>query len=59
MECENEKHYNLLRQDIIQSMMSLYKLKKEDVLLTKAQALIAAEGNLKYRKQYEALIRAA
>ena len=59
MECENEKHYNLLRQDIIQSMLSLYKQEKEDVLLAGAKALIAREGNLKYRKQYEALIKAA
>jgi hypothetical protein len=58
-ECENEKHYNLLRQDIIQSMLSLYKQEKEDRLLTKAQALIAVEGNLKYRKQYETLIKKA
>jgi hypothetical protein len=59
MECENEKHYNLLRQDVLQSILSLYKLEKNGVLLTKIQALIAQEGNLKYRKQYEALIKAA
>ena len=59
LECENEKHYNLLRQDIVQSILALQKQEKEDALLTEAKTLITAETNLKYRKQYEALIRAA
>jgi hypothetical protein len=57
-ECVNEKHYNLLRQDIIQSILSLYKEEKDDALLTKVQALTAKEQDMKYRKQYEALLKA-
>jgi hypothetical protein len=57
MECENEKHYNLFRQDIVQAMLSLYGQIREDAILTKTRALIACEDNIKYRKQYEALIK--
>ncbi|HET9914359.1 MAG TPA: hypothetical protein VFQ13_20865 [Anaerolineales bacterium] len=56
-ECRNEKHYNLIRKDIIQSMMSLYEKEGDNKLLTKAQALIAKEKETKYRKQYEALLK--
>ncbi|HEX2995087.1 MAG TPA: hypothetical protein VHP14_09685 [Anaerolineales bacterium] len=57
MECANEKHYNLLRQDIIQSMISLYGHEGNDQLLTRTQVLIGKEKEMKYRKQYEALLR--
>jgi hypothetical protein len=57
VECANEKHYNLLRQDIIQSMVLLYKEEKKDVLLVKVRTLIAKEQDMKYRKQYEALLK--
>lgn len=58
MECTNEKHYNLIRHDILQSMMALYDREGDAKLLTKAQALITKEKELKYRKQYEALLKA-
>jgi predicted nucleic-acid-binding protein len=58
VECIDEKHYNLLRQDIIQSMLALYKAEKDDTLLARAQALIEKEQEPKYRKQYEALLKA-
>jgi len=58
VECSAEKHSNLLRQDIIQSILSLYKEEKDDALLTKVQALTAKEQDMKYRKQYEALLKA-
>jgi hypothetical protein len=58
LECVHEKHYNLLRQDIIQSMTSLYAKEGDDRLLTGIQTLIAKEKEMKYRKQYEALLRA-
>jgi hypothetical protein len=58
VECVSEKHSNLLRRDIIQSIMSLYSAEKDDVLLTRARALIAKEQEPKYRKQYEALLKA-
>jgi len=58
IECADEKHYNLIRQDIIQSMMLLYKRERDDGLLTRAQALMAKEQEMKYRKQYESLLKA-
>jgi len=58
VECIVEKHYNLLRQDIIQSMMALHKAEKDDGLLARVQSLIAKEQDLKYRKQYETLLKA-
>ncbi|MBN2115498.1 MAG: hypothetical protein JW730_02945 [Anaerolineales bacterium] len=57
-ECTNEKHSNLIRQDIIQSMISLYAKDGDDGLLTKVRTLIAKEKEAKYRKQYEALLKA-
>ncbi len=56
-ECANEKHYNLIRQDIIQSMMLLYGKEGDTGLLTRVQRLIAKEKEMKYRKQYEALLK--
>jgi len=57
MQCADEKHYNLLRQDILQSMMSLYEEEGDNGLLTGVQTLIAKEKDVKYRKQYEALLK--
>lgn len=56
-ECEKEKHFNLLRQDVIRSFMSLYQETKDETLLSKVQALIAKEKDAKYRKQYEGLLQ--
>lgn len=56
VECGSEKHYNLLRQDMIQSMLLLYEQVKDDDILTRARMLIAGEPDLKYRKKYEALL---
>jgi hypothetical protein len=57
IDCADEKHYNLLRQDIIQSMVLLSKHEKDDKLLSRVQALIAKETDAKYRKKYEALLK--
>jgi hypothetical protein len=57
VECTEERHYNLLRQDIVQSMVSLYKQIKDDRLLQRARRLIEREQNTKYRKQYESLLK--
>lgn len=57
IECVGEKHFNLLRRDMIQSMTALYQAEKDDALLTRIQALIAKEQEPKYRKQYEALLK--
>lgn len=56
-ECENEKHFNLLRQDVIRSLMSLHQEIKDTSLISKVQALIAKEKDPKYRKQYEGNLR--
>ena len=58
VECANEKHYNLLRQDIIQSIVSLSKFDGANGLLQRVQALIAIEQDTKNRKKYESLLRA-
>jgi hypothetical protein len=57
MECEQEKHYNLLRQDMIQSFVMLNQHTEDRKLLARAQTLVEKEQNAKYRKQYEALIK--
>lgn len=57
VDCADEKHYNLLRQDIIQSMVLLSKHEDDDKLLSRVQALITKETEAKYRKKYEALLK--
>jgi hypothetical protein len=57
-ECFEERHYNLIRQDIIQSLKHLYEEEKDDTLLTRAQELILEEKEGKYRKKYEAILKA-
>ena len=57
-ECFEERHYNLIRQDIIQSLRHLYEEEKDDTLLTRAQELILEEKEGKYRKKYEAILKA-
>ncbi len=57
VECEQEKHYNLLRQDMIQSFVMLNQHAEDRKLLARAQALVEKEQNPKYRKQYEALLK--
>lgn len=59
VECADEKHYNLLRQDAIQTMISLDKFDGKDGLLTRIQALITKESDAKSRKKYEALLQNA
>jgi len=55
-ECGDQKHSNLIRQDIIQSIRCLYEDRKDATLLAMAQALIRAETNEKYRRKYEAIL---
>ncbi|HEX6034752.1 MAG TPA: hypothetical protein VFY83_09975, partial [Anaerolineales bacterium] len=59
VECADEKHYNLLRQDVIQAVISLDKFDGKDGLLTRIRALIAKEADAKNRKKYEALLQGA
>jgi hypothetical protein len=57
IDCADEKHYNLLRQDIIQSMVLLSKHEKDDKLLSRVQGLTTKEPEAKYRKKYETLLK--
>jgi hypothetical protein len=61
-ECAEEKHSNLIRQDIIQSIRLLYDYlsgeEKDEALLARAQGLIAEEEEEKYRKKYAAILKA-
>ena len=43
VECADEKHSNLIRRDIIQSMMYIYENEKDDALQAKIQALTREE----------------
>jgi hypothetical protein len=56
--CTEEKHYNLLRQDIIQSMRLLYGSEKDDRILARAKEMVKKEKEEKYRKKYEAILKA-
>lgn len=56
-ECITEKHYNLLRQDALQSMLKISRAEKDDALLEKIKQLIAEESDAKHRKLYATLIR--
>ena len=55
-ECENEKHYNLIRTDILQSIMLISDPKKDEPLLAKVRVLVMEEKEEKYRKKYELLL---
>jgi hypothetical protein len=56
-ECLTEKHYNLLRQDIIQTIRFLYNSNNDKTLLTLCKKLIAQEIEDKYRKKYLAILQ--
>jgi hypothetical protein len=56
--CADEKHYNLIRQDIIQSMRLIYDAKKNDRLFARAMDLVKIEKEEKYRKKYETILSA-
>ena len=56
-ECASEAHYNLLRHDIVQSFRRLYDQEKDEGLLIRARDLIQQEKEVKYRKQYEAILK--
>lgn len=58
MGCEHEKHYNLLRQHIIQSMKSLYDEQNDEAVLARAHRVLTEEREVKYRKRYQAILTA-
>lgn len=58
VECTDEKHCNLLRQDVIQSMILLSKVQNDPAIFVRAQQLLTKEPDAKNRKKYEALLKA-
>lgn len=56
-ECASEAHFNLLRQDIVQSFRRLFDQEKDEGLLIRARDLIQQENEVKYRKQYDAILK--
>ncbi len=54
--CSQEKHYNLIRQDILQSLRYLYDAEKDAGLLAKAKDLVLQEKEEKYRKIYDHIL---
>jgi hypothetical protein len=56
-ECVKERHYNLIRQDIIQSLRHLYEEDHDDAIIARAQELIMEEQEDKYRKKYEVILK--
>ncbi len=56
-ECAGEKHYNLIRLDIIQSMRLLYDCEQDGKLLARARELVKTEKEEKYRKKYGAILQ--
>jgi len=57
-ECVTEKHPNLLRADIIQSIRNIYDHQSDAGLLELGRSLIELEKEAKHRKKYEAILSA-
>ncbi len=57
IECASEKHSNLLRQDIVQSLWSLYKVEKDEKISDRINRLILEEPEDKYRKKYISVLK--
>ena len=51
-DCASEKHYTLIRYDILQGFRNLYDAVGDESLKMKAQALIETEADPKYRQKY-------
>lgn len=51
-ECNTEKHYTLIRFDIMQGLQQLYVVNQDAQIKATALALIETEQDLKYRKKY-------
>lgn len=56
-ECGAEKHYNLLRLDVIQALKNVYDQVDDPSLLERARELMAGENEAAYRKKYEAVLK--
>jgi len=56
-ECSTEKNCTLIRYDILESMLRIYRVVKEEAIRLTALALIETEPDSKYRKKYASLWR--
>jgi hypothetical protein len=56
-ECADEKHYNLIRTDVIQSIRNLSDATQDATLLTRAQNLIVEAKDEKYRNKLEMILK--
>lgn len=56
-ECTEEKHANLLRQDILQSLITLAELRHDDALHVLVKQLIESDGDEKNQKAYRGLLK--
>jgi len=55
--CIQDKHYNLIRQDIIQSLKNIYDANGDELLLDKIRMLLQLEDDLKNRKKYGQIVK--
>lgn len=55
--CVQEKHYNLLRRDIIQSLWMIHSHEPQAVSVELIQNLIGEDQEKKYRKSYQAVLK--
>ena len=58
-ECVSEKNCTLIRYDILQGLRNLYDAVHDEAIRAAALALMATETDLKYRKKYATLWKAA
>lgn len=56
-DCSEDKHYNLIRRDVIQSIRLLYDYEEDDSLLARAKEMIKMEKEDRYRKKYKAILK--
>ena len=56
-ECADEKHYNLIRADVIQSIRNLSDATHDAALLTRAQNLIIEAKDEKYQNKLVAILK--
>lgn len=57
MNCVNDKHYNLIRQDILVSLQNISENEIEKKLIDNIQRLLFLENDLKFRKKYEQVLK--
>ncbi|MGJ6967412.1 hypothetical protein ACSDR0_36390 [Streptosporangium sp. G11] len=52
-ECEPEKNYTLIRNDIVVGLRDLHRATGDETIARRATALIETEDDVKYRRKYE------